>query len=50
MAEEDSAPEVDLNQVARIVSSYVRDVVARIGWSAGATPQKSMSDAPTAID
>jgi predicted transcriptional regulator len=24
MAEEDSAPEVDLNQVARIVSSYVR--------------------------
>ena len=33
-----------------IKRSTLIDSLARIGWSAGAKPQGSMSDAPTAID
>jgi DNA invertase Pin-like site-specific DNA recombinase len=33
-----------------IKRSTLIDSLARIGWSAGAKPQESMSDAPTAID
>jgi DNA invertase Pin-like site-specific DNA recombinase len=47
---EDGTTKAAVCRTFGIKRSTLIDSLARIGWSAGAKPQESMSDAPTAID